>query len=103
MAVDSETYMAVCGEVQDLRQQLTKREARVAELEAKAMQVGIDYSQAFILRKQAEAVERLKDGALGMLVDENMQAYVEMEVIGDYAQRLRQQADEAERTGGDHD
>src|SRR5690554_7118401 len=40
------------GSFVDPYKQLEQAQARVAELEAKAMQVGIDYSQAHILRKQ---------------------------------------------------
>ncbi|WP_289101046.1 hypothetical protein [uncultured Marinobacter sp.] len=99
MAVDSETYMAVCGEVQDLRRQLAKSEARVAELEAdnehqrerrnaareciKKMGDG----SPWLLRKQAEAVEKSALLFPGReLTDIRCSLHTE-------AQRLRQQAE----------
>jgi len=93
-----------------LRQQLEQAEARVAELEDAAswceaengdMQslmalVGVverGNSQSWLLRKQAEAVEKAAKRCTpkGLPLSS---------ILG-YAQRLRQQADEAERAGGE--
>ena len=71
--------------------------------------VGVDYGQAFILRKQAEAVEHYRE-ALGMWLKElpgnPCASFVEgiissAEQANRQAQRLRQQADEAERAVGE--
>ena len=159
MAVDSETYMAVCDQVQELRQQLAaaneenervrqanldvmmhfedmkaakeKAEARVAKLEAEALYLrarddalvdflcnesGVDLvsvkaacghiprEDAWLLRKQAEAVEheaRLIRDAAQSDPKRKLTMNAVAKVLTDNAQRLRQQADEAERAGGD--
>ena len=66
MAVDSETYMAVCGEVQDLRRQLANSEARVAELEAERLKLphdvvinrGMTFRKGVALKVFVKAAER---------------------------------------------
>jgi len=61
---------------------------------------GLPRVQAMILRKQAEAVEAIKDfkivayGSTGVAVD--------VYEILKYAQRLRNQSDEIEKAGGGH-
>lgn len=60
-------------------------------------------ARAWLLRKQAEAVERFGQEVGVFDPEYDDQEYVEIprrEVKG-YAQRLRQQADEAERAGGE--
>ena len=98
-------------EITTLRQQLEQAEARVAEYqesitafvaENERLQAEFDQVEAVspsaILRKQAEAVEAIKDfkivayGSTGVAVD--------VYEILKYAQRFRNQADELEKTGG---
>jgi len=88
--------------IHDLEAQLKQAEALVAELESAATQKRIDsLNSAFILRKQAEAVE----GFLSEIHKSQRQQEEDFEVsishslisqhrLEDYAQRLRQQADE---------
>lgn len=52
------------------------------------------YSNAWLLRKQAEAVEDVYEGAAGFETDEEGVGFVWASDIKDYAQRLRQQAAE---------
>lgn len=131
MAVDSETYMAVCDQVQelrqrldektrqatrwaseceDLRQQLAKSEARVAELEAdnehqrerrNAARDCIQKMKAESLRKQADAAEEAIVCALRTVGNVDPFEVNIHKFANDYAQRLRQQADESERAGGE--
>jgi len=87
--------------------------ARVAELEAdnahqrerrNAARDCIQKMKAESLRKQAEAVEKFGQ-EIGVFDSEyDDQEYVEIprREVKAYAQRLRQQADEAERAGGEH-
>lgn len=96
-------------EITTLRQQLAESEARVVELE------GLIYRKCehFILRKQAEAVEaakhehaltaRIPDGTTGEHFQDGFDTAAEQydASLDRYAQRLRQQADEAERAGGE--
>jgi molecular chaperone GrpE (heat shock protein) len=94
-------------EITTLRQQLANSEARVAELEAdnehqrerrNAARDCIQKMKAESLRKQAEAVAFVLD----KLVEDQPKVSANVTgVINYYAQRLRQQADEAERAGGD--
>lgn len=84
-------------ECKELRQQLEQAQARVAELEAKAMQVGIDYSQAHILRKQAEAAEEAIVFALRTAGNVDPFEVNMHKFANDYAQRLRQQADDTQK------
>jgi len=99
------------NEITTLRQLLERAEARVAEYqesitafvaENERLQAELDQVEAVspsaILRKQAEAVEAIKDfkivayGSTGVAVD--------VYEILKYAQRFRNQADELEKTGG---
>lgn len=119
-----EVYDWAAEEIRTLRQQHEQAQARVAELltfirEAEdngtveselARILSEDNSEAWLLRKQAEAVEAVRDsikeqyplepfGDLDEYVIAGMKevyTYVEKS-----AQRLRQQADEAERAGGE--
>ena len=165
MSVDSETYMAVCDQVQELRQQLAaaneenervrqanlhtmdvfedmkaakeEAEVRVAELEAEALYLrarddslvdflcnesGVDIvsvkaacghipnEDAWLLRKQAEAVEvlakRFQDAAdKADRADEDesdtaLTLIIAKSVALKEAYQLRQKADETERAGG---
>ncbi|MCC4269156.1 hypothetical protein LL254_00350 [Marinobacter nauticus] len=78
----------------DLRQQLARAEAKV-DLFRRACEGLLDdrpIERAFILRKQAEAVEKCAEG----LTDSRSQAWLMRE-----ANQLRNQADEAERAGGE--
>jgi len=72
--------------------------ARVAELESQIWAVGADHCRAFILRKQAEAVDALNFPVAlrKMWSGGSVQEWLDKE-----AQRLRQQADEAERAEGE--
>ena len=77
-------YAEVCGQ----------RIAKIAPVNARAL----------LLRKQAEAVEKFGQ-EIGVFDPEyDDQEYVEVprREVKAYAQRLRQQADEAERAGGEH-
>lgn len=114
-----------------LRQQLAESEARVAELEeglhgiancaygynhpkaqtadeaaswmnVEAMRLlGNPQPKAYVLRKQAEAVEEIVDADPDGRSEDGA-ALISVNEIWDYAQSLRQQADEAERAGGEH-
>lgn len=118
MAVDSETYMAVCDEVQQLRQQLANSEARVAELEKDnehqrerrnaARDCINKMNGPWLTRKKAEAIDEAARELMPRIIstpDDPMPEFnAACEMCGefmDYAQRLRQQADEAERAGGE--
>ncbi len=83
-----------------IEKQLEQAQARVAELESAATQKRIDaLNSAFILRKQAEAVEAFaKDEGMSWptTLARGLAAAAKQ-----YAQRLRNQADEAERAGGE--
>ncbi len=88
-----------------IEKQLEQAEAKV-DLFRRACEDLLDdrpIARAYILRKQAEAVEKLGQD-IGVFDPEyDDQEYVEIprrEVKG-YANRLRQQADEAERAGGE--
>jgi hypothetical protein len=109
----------------DLRAKLEQAEARVAELselasEAHDLFEGIldgsyepdsftsqpykfalleDSSRSWLLRKNAEAVEVAAD-KYGSIGDSPFRKELFL-TLKDYAQRLRQQADEAERAGGE--
>lgn len=110
-----------------LRQKLAKSEARVADLAAKAhnLSFGIvnsltdeqqepfakqfaelqdciaaQSSEPYVLRKQAEAVEEIVDADPDGRSEDGA-ALISVNEIWDYAQSLRQQADEAERAGGE--
>ncbi|MBY5961940.1 hypothetical protein [Marinobacter nauticus] len=69
--------------------------------------VGVDYSEAFILRQQAEALIDAHNAMSDSFVLEATGVIQERAIIrcqdflNNYAQRLRQQADEAERAGGE--
>lgn len=90
------------AELTRLQAETERLRARVTELEAKAMQVGFDYSQAHILRKQADAAEEAIVFALRTAGNVDPFEVNMRKFANDYAQRLRQQADEAERAGGEH-
>ena len=58
-------------------------------------------SDAWLLRKQAEALERLMDG-VGVHTHETITGEgISTDEIWDYATRLRQQADQLEKAGGE--
>lgn len=108
MSVFTESELHILDKLQDaedeittLRQQLSNSEARVADLEAKAMQVGFDYSQAHILRKQADAAEEAIVFALRTAGNVDPFEVNMHKFANDYAQRLRDQAKEAEQAGGE--
>ena len=91
-------------EITNLRQQLAESEARVAELESTLYHGNLEREKcqkAMILRKQAEAVEPAIRTALHNLgnadiTEEDIRVFAEQ-----YAQRLRNQADELEKAGGE--
>lgn len=92
-------------EITALRQQLEQAEAKV-DLFRRACEDLLDdrpIERAFILRKQAEAVEKFGQ-EIGVFDPEyDDQEYVEIprREVKAYTQRLRQQADEAELAGGE--
>jgi len=85
---------------QQMAERLDQAEARCAELESEATEKRIDaLNSAYILRKQAEAVELL---ACEWGHDEfTYSGRVVKAEIESEAQRLHQQADEAEKAGGE--
>lgn len=110
MAVCSETYMAVCDEVQALRQKLEQAEARVAELEAWAgrrpnvhdRDLRTEFARwadeigasngAWLLRKQSETLE-----VTASQIPTDIDVKTAIRSIRWAAMELRQQADEAEK------
>ena len=97
--------------IKDLRHKLQQAEARVAELERERdnehqrerRNAARDYVQKMkvdSLRKQAEAVEGIYEGSAGFETDEEGEGFIWARDIKDYAQRLRQQADELEKQNG---
>ena len=99
-----EEMHSLVREQKELRQQLAESEARVAELEATLYHGNLEREKcqkAMILRKQAEAVEPAIRTALHNLgnadiTEEDIRVFAEQ-----YAQRLRNQADELEKAGGE--
>lgn len=93
-----------------LRQQLEQAESRVAELERdnahqrerrNAARNCIQKMKAESLRKQADAAEEAIVCALRTVGNVDPFKVNIHKFANDYAQRLRQQADEAERAGGE--
>ena len=109
MAVDSETYMAVCEQVSRLQAENEALRARVSELErtgSTSTSCPFCFDQmrnSYILRKQAEAVEKFGQeiGVFDPEYDDQEYAEVPRREVKAYAQRLRQQADEIEKAGGE--
>ena len=108
--LNEDQKLLLAGYLAPVQQKLADCDARVAELESAATQKRIDsLNSAFILRKQAEAVEAVasifavkKEKCVG---DDMAQAWATLnigqEIVAAEAQRLRQQAAEAERAGGE--
>ncbi|WP_342632193.1 hypothetical protein [Marinobacter alkaliphilus] len=92
----------------DLRAKLEQAEAQSEALRQELQnqltaqwKVGVDYAEAFILRKQAEAVEEAVVYALRTVGNVDPFEVDIHRFANDYAQLLRQQADEAEQAGGE--
>jgi len=95
-----EEMHSLVREQKELRRQLAESEARVAELEATLYHGNLEREKcqkAMILRKQAEAVEHARNEICSR---SGYPSWHSIELT-DYAQRLRQQADEAERAVGE--
>ena len=95
MAVNGEYIKWADKEITTLRQQLAEREARVAELEATLYHGNLEREKcqkAMILRKQAEAA----DECLHLLKQPEGEFQMR-----NYADGLRNQADELEKAGGE--
>lgn len=97
------------AQLQDANAEIKKLRTRVSELEEKSFQVGFDYSQAFILREKAEAVDEVNRRITGLCddpdrvktIDPNLALLFAATIAGDVSTELRQQAAIAEKAGGE--
>lgn len=103
--VETDEAERMLNHYEELRQQLERAEARVAELEATLYHGNLEREKcqkAMVLRKQAEAVEPAIRTALRNLGNAHITESDISRFAEDYAQRLLQQAADIEK-GGSHD